>query len=55
MGIPRNQLSDLTSAGLDSDILLRPEDVDEILSRSPNWPVMHIEKKNIYYENNSRT
>jgi len=38
MQIPREQLSQLTASGLNTDILLRPEDVEEILSRPPYWP-----------------
>jgi len=36
--IPREQLSLLTSSGLNTDILLRPQDVQEVLSRQPYWP-----------------
>eukprot|EP00605_Chrysophyceae_sp_TOSAG23-4_P001865 GSChrysophyteH1.ASY1.ANO1.2057.1 assembled CDS len=53
MGIAREQLSDLTSAGLETDILLRPSDVDEILAKPPNWPAVHIKKTTRFYKNNS--
>ncbi len=51
MGIKKTELSDLTCVALNSDILLRPEDVSIVLSKPPNWPAVHIRKETVVYKN----
>ena len=45
MHVSKLELSDMTNSALDTDILLRPQDVKVILSKAPNWPALHIKKE----------
>ena len=43
-------LSDLNGVALDTDIVLRPHDVDRVLSKPPNWPATHLVKEPLYFK-----
>lgn len=45
MHVSKTELSDMTNSALDTDILLRPGDVQVVLSKAPNWPAVHIQKE----------
>ena len=45
MQVSKHELSEMTNSALDTDILLRPSDVQVILSKAPNWPAVHIKKE----------
>ena len=43
--LDKTDFSDLTSHGMDNDILMRPGDVQKLLSKPHNWPATHIERR----------
>ena len=45
MHVSKTELSDMTNSALDTDILLRPNDVAVILSKASNWPAVHMKKE----------
>ena len=53
MGLRKEELSTLTSGTLETDLLLRPNDVKAILAKPPNWPAVHLKKEVINFKHMS--
>ena len=53
MGLKKEELSSLTTGTLETDLLLRPEDVKMILARPPNWPAVHLKREIIRFKHMS--
>jgi hypothetical protein len=51
--LTKQDFSDLTSHGLENDIILRPNDVKLLLSKSPSWPAVNAEVQPVNFKNKS--